>query len=598
MSCKELDKSDPLVYIRRTNGGSSTGGVIYSWDYYFMSSLPTNDNVRYSRPKDMDGDKMSIPLHEIGNNRYQDVVCKSTHLAYSIGPVWRSAPIAVGDAKNLVDQTYLETTDNPCVLLFTSSANFYQRLPECWPWSCRRWTREITKSEDNEKIVTYYKQNTNGEKVVVNNVPVLSVALTDYNGTNHSATYGIYTTTKNTYGEFEDPQKTMTGYLFYETPVIVEETEEDPIDSEILNKCGCEIGTTKIKMGLEIIPVLCRGTCKLLFKAAYTCYSDDTKYKSGYGTKRVVSPYWSCRINENFNILKFDSSTITPYYYFNSNKTTIPAGTPDAGGYNIDPGVVEIPIDVTEDFLIKNYFVVGLNIIFPRDQYLVAKLIDPDGNQTTLFNGVGEYDTNGDPGQNFIDTYLSDNALISINSNNAPYTGSFIPQDSLLSSRNGKRSLGTYKLRIENYSFYTGFCSNFSIEMGKEVGSRVSIGNITVTLDGTDYASSESFSIDPSKTTVVTGSDYYIEKVNGVNTQIKWNNCDKDRYAIDYDTGSKEVIGKAQKFIDVQSQCCIKCRTADENGQITYFDNAFCKELDKECLGDSYQDIEKEAGCP
>jgi hypothetical protein len=170
MSCDDIEGTEVLVYVRRATGGG-TGGVTYKWDYYQMASLPTNDNVRYRTVKLRDKDSPTIPLHEIGNNRYEDMVCKSTHLAYKVGAFNRSAVISPGEAKNPVDKLK-ESSTNKCVLLMTSSNNFYQRLPECWPWSCRRWTIDIIDVKDEQGNVTGYnyivfKQDINGYKVQV-----------------------------------------------------------------------------------------------------------------------------------------------------------------------------------------------------------------------------------------------------------------------------------------------------------------------------------------------------------------------------------------------------------------------------------------------
>jgi hypothetical protein len=361
MSCRELDRPDPLVYIRRTTGGG-VGGVIYAWDYYLMASLPTNDNVRYSMHENADG-SAATPLHEINNNRYNDVVCKSTHVAYRIGGFSRSAPIAIGDAKNDVDKQK-ETTDNGCILMIVSSSNFYARLPECWPWSCRRWTAEGSgalvatgaKNKDGEELykavhkVIWYKEDEKGEKVQVDKheyyresnsktdpattwdkqepisskMPKITISIAAPSGDESTTVISlpVFKITKDTYSsdigiasqeknikmsnvsmmEIGTPD-VMFGARFetvkYKTASKKQNGEYDKLSDAILKNCNCADSTKQIKVGVEIFPVLCNGKCKLVIKFGFLCYDQiDGKPSAGRSTKRLISPFWSCRMNE------------------------------------------------------------------------------------------------------------------------------------------------------------------------------------------------------------------------------------------------------------------------------------------------------------
>jgi hypothetical protein len=478
MSCKELDRPDPLVYIRRTSGGG-VGGVIYAWDYYLMASLPTNDNVRYSRHENADG-SVGIPLHEINNNRYNDVVCKATHLAYRIGGFARSAPIAIGDAKNEIDKKK-ETTDNGCILMIVSSSNFYTRLPECWPWSCRRWTAESsgvikkTGKQNNDKedlytseqIITWYKEDDSGSKVQVDQytysgdetwgqisdkIPKINIV-----GSIEGVSYlikqkKIFKVTKDTYSSDvsiiaqdanikmknitmmeQGVPSPMAGAMFessvYKTAEKDENEEYIPFDEDTLNLCNCDSGTKEIKIGIEIFPVLCNGTCKLVIKYGFLCYNTINGAPSGgRSTKKLISPFWSCRINETIE----------------------------------------------------------------------------------LFN--------------------------------------------------------------------------------EEHPERQLIGTAEITLDGTDLQEKESFGLpkNPNALYVITGQDYYHDKINNRLYQIPYNISDGPGKTIYYSKNSGESFGKSPTYLSAHSSCCVYCKTVKDK-IITYSNNLYCYALDPECDGDPYE---------
>jgi len=289
MSCDNSSKSEALVYLRRAKGGG-TGSIIWSWDYYEMASLPTNDNVRYN----VKPESKNIPLHEIGNNKYRDVICKSTHIAYKIGGDSRTAAIRTGDGIGQKEKSE-ETSNNPCVYLFVSSKNFYERLPECWPWSCRRWTKEITKDSNGDKVISYFAYSATGSKNSVASPANLNLTIAESNGITENTSIPIYKITKNEFPQDTEPQHISNAYLFYKTVNIA----SGSIQEEVLNKCGCESGTVQIKLAVELFPVLCDGVCKLVIKFGYLCYSEvDGNYTLGKAVKKLISPFWTCRINE------------------------------------------------------------------------------------------------------------------------------------------------------------------------------------------------------------------------------------------------------------------------------------------------------------
>ncbi|MGD1714289.1 proprotein convertase P-domain-containing protein, partial [Dapis sp. BLCC M172] len=77
------------------------------------------------------------------------------------------------------------------------------------------------------------------------------------------------------------------------------------------------------------------------------------------------------------------------------------------------------------------------------DGDLVVDLKSPEGKEITLFAGVGGSD------DNFQDTLLDDNASTGISSGNAPFDGTYRPQESL-AEFNGENPNGTWTLRVED----------------------------------------------------------------------------------------------------------------------------------------------------
>ncbi|WP_210407387.1 proprotein convertase P-domain-containing protein, partial [Hydrocoleum sp. CS-953] len=77
------------------------------------------------------------------------------------------------------------------------------------------------------------------------------------------------------------------------------------------------------------------------------------------------------------------------------------------------------------------------------DGDLEVYLESPEGKEIRLFAGVGGSD------DNFQDTVLDDNASTSISSGNAPFDGTYRPQESL-AEFNGENPNGTWTLRVED----------------------------------------------------------------------------------------------------------------------------------------------------
>jgi len=122
-----------------------------------------------------------------------------------------------------------------------------------------------------------------------------------------------------------------------------------------------------------------------------------------------------------------------------------------------------------------------------------------------------------------------------------------------------------------------------------ENGIRTTIGTVSATLNGTDSANLEVFSQTQTNGLVVmTGADYYVDKVNNQYVQIPWNVCDKSRDVIYYPRKSGENFGKASTYLNDYDQCCIYCKTKDADGNIIFSNNLYCSALDAECDGSSY----------
>ena len=104
---------------------------------------------------------------------------------------------------------------------------------------------------------------------------------------------------------------------------------------------------------------------------------------------------------------------------------------------------------------------VCLDISHTWDSDLVMYLIAPDGTTVTLVYRVGGSD------DNFTQTCFDQNATISILNATAPFTGSFIPQQTLGNINNGQNGNGTWILRIVDVAAQdTGVLHSWSLAFG------------------------------------------------------------------------------------------------------------------------------------
>jgi subtilisin-like proprotein convertase family protein len=102
---------------------------------------------------------------------------------------------------------------------------------------------------------------------------------------------------------------------------------------------------------------------------------------------------------------------------------------------------------------------VTLNIEHTFDADLDIFLIDPDGNQIALSRD------NGGGGDNYTNTVFVDSASTSITLGNAPFTGSFNPEQALSTLYPGAIN-GNWSLRVfDDFSGNTGRLINWSIDL-------------------------------------------------------------------------------------------------------------------------------------
>lgn len=99
-------------------------------------------------------------------------------------------------------------------------------------------------------------------------------------------------------------------------------------------------------------------------------------------------------------------------------------------------------ISIAESSIINDVNIT-LNIEHTWDGDITAKLTAPDGTEVILFSGVGSL------GDNFTNTTLDDDAEMPLSSGEAPYTGTFQPQNPL-SVFNGLNSQGDWTLTLED----------------------------------------------------------------------------------------------------------------------------------------------------
>jgi subtilisin-like proprotein convertase family protein len=120
----------------------------------------------------------------------------------------------------------------------------------------------------------------------------------------------------------------------------------------------------------------------------------------------------------------------------------LPQFIPPAETPSLTPTLSAIPITGDPSLNISSLEVTIGSLIYPSDGQLTIKLIAPNGDVVIL------YEKSGDKGQSFSGTTFSDSATESLAEGSAPYSGTFLPFQSL-SSLNGMRAIGNWSLVVD-----------------------------------------------------------------------------------------------------------------------------------------------------
>jgi hypothetical protein len=294
-----------------------------------------------------------LPLHEINSTtnpqssprmHFQGVDCKATHMAYKIGGVGTRATIEHVNYAGTDNQNEIVYANNPAVLLFNNSSSFYKRLPECWPWSCRRWTVEssvtgikitgatgptgatgatgATSSTVYKIITKYYSQNQGGQKIEVDYgaVPQVEIGFSSFTGKSQTKKLAILngdpfpkldvtalgkdnSAPTITYG---DKMSYFNGYYYdkIEISKVDKKTKKESglSDSDKL-ACGCKLDDIKVELATEIFPLLHKAECKLIMKMGYLCYSSGCPDPNiGTAVKKIIYPFNACKFNDSLTL--------------------------------------------------------------------------------------------------------------------------------------------------------------------------------------------------------------------------------------------------------------------------------------------------------
>lgn len=276
-----------------------------------------------------------LPLHELNSFRDQPIAakmhlqgvgCKATHLAYRIGNVGKASEEHYNFASSfgtLSNKDELITANNPAVLLFNNSSSFYSRLPECWPWSCRRWTVESTikynKHSDGTQTpylqTKYYTQDQSGKKTETSygNIPHITVEFNSWTGDDLSEDIPILNGDPFPVADIaddgrhppvilppDDKTKFFNGY--YKKTVDIKSA--GGLGDADLRTFGCDPErTNKVSLAVEIFPLLHDAQCKLIMKIGYLCYPTGCSIPDmGVGNKKIIYPFNACKFNETMRL--------------------------------------------------------------------------------------------------------------------------------------------------------------------------------------------------------------------------------------------------------------------------------------------------------
>ena len=275
----------------------------------------------------------ALPLHELNSARdaqgvarlhYQGVGCKAAHLAYKVGSAGRASEEVFNPA-GLDNSNEIVTSNNTAALVFNNSSRFYSRLPECWPWSCRRWTVEstikYTQSPDGTEspylVTNYYTQNKDGKKIptTINEIPKVTIQFDAATGESNTEIIPILngdpyptldTVSDNKHGGgssivFGNKNNYFNGHYFKTIPI--SSGNISALTDAQMQAFGCDVNDNKVELGVEIFPLLHDAQCKLIMKIGFLCYpSGCNEPNMGIGNKKIIYPFNSCRFNESMTV--------------------------------------------------------------------------------------------------------------------------------------------------------------------------------------------------------------------------------------------------------------------------------------------------------
>lgn len=490
--------------------------------------------------------------------------CKVTQIAYKISNAdpythkkawWTGSPSAP-DRRIWVSPT----SSTPSMYVFYSADNGagYSRLPECWPWSCRRWTVDKTSGElkttiiggiqysYRDTIITYNTQDASGNRIPtsIGEVPKFTIKLSSFTGNEKTYTPYIlnddpfstidYSPVENKLGKGYTPVDPVPGSYFNGYFSGVLDLAQD-IDDAQAEQCGCNASDVKIQLAAELFPVMHNATCKYVLKLGYLCYPTlDCKVPNvGTAFKKIIYPFNSCRFNETFEI--------------DLDKLKYP---------DIDIDNKKLVIKPLNKGLLSYVFISGIKPIV-TDPYTYEK-----PKPITGTTGIG----NGSTGATGFIIYppYTEQKTVALDGG---YTIDMTNKVGFLSI--AARYPCKYTTDVNIYQVtQDGLEVKFIYPLNTIHDCPIqSLAKLTIQGNATDEKSE-------SPDDVITGGDYYFK--DGKRTF--WNKCDLPKQDEIYQTSS---LGNIQNFITTQNGCCNKCKFGPI-GAVTYRPLAQCIDLEKE----------------
>ena len=317
---KDDPKDNDPIYI--TSGVTEYLNGSQVWDNEFVKRRNAGPQNR------------GLPLHELNSTtnpqssprmHFQGVDCKATHLAYKIGNVGTRATVEHVNYAGKDNQDEIVYANNPAVLLFNNSSSFYKRIPECWPWSCRRWHVESFVSGRVVKVgpppssvytlvTNFYSQNQKGELVKVSkgSVPSVRIDFSSFTGDKQTKNLSIldgdpnpkldYTALGNAASNspptiaYSDNKNYFNGY-YYDALEIKKLSDVNKL------ACGCTLDDRKVELATEIFPLMHKAECKLIMKVGYLCYATGcTVPNIGTAIKKIIYPFNACKFNDRLTL--------------------------------------------------------------------------------------------------------------------------------------------------------------------------------------------------------------------------------------------------------------------------------------------------------